>query len=412
MDEENIKQKIDYRPQIHYEQNYYTDNSIDTSDITPQRIIKSFDNETIPSIKDDIQYLDGALKAIPTRLSNAIREVYDPIKELYEEVLWGKIVDPNPQNPGVIMTPIPIGDDDDGNPPIPPTVPPPDFTVYPIVLLPVTKDDDKDDGDDDDGGDNEETFPIVLLPIDNDNDDDGGDDDPSSDSVPPIVLLPIPSDEEDDDEEEPIDDDDDDEGMWEPPNIEIIDEDPVISDLIERDYVFIISKLIKNYTSMLKDIINNYYFNVIRLSVGHSKEEKDFILNSLKINNDDIYNKCKHLLDISVKNENTANLKTSFLENSFNIVNTLRHTKSFTVSYELRKRYTNIQYSNGKSMANSSSDALLKNAHINYEIQFATSFENLFRYLNSSLVVTNDIFKIMIQDILSKETIIKKGGKK
>lgn len=404
MDEENkIKQQIEYIPQIEYTQNYETDGYVDISDIVPERYKQPYDNETIPSIKDDIEYIDQALKAIPTKIANAIKEVYDPIKDIYEDILWDKIVDPNPQKPGVEIRPI--------NPePIKPTPVIPDFTVHPIVILPVTKDDtDIPEPENPDIPDDKKIPPIVILPIDKDDDNSNN----NNGNVPPIIIKPIPDiDFDDNDDSNNNDMDDDDPGMWDPPNFEIVVDDTDIADAVDRDYVFILSKLVKNYTSTLKDLLNNYFYTVIRLNIGHTKKEKEFILNPLNVSSKDIYNKCKHLLDISIKNENMANLKLSFLENSFNISNTLRHTKAFTVSYELRKRYTSIQYSNGKSKTNAASDNLLKSVNAKYEIQFRTTFENLFRYLNSSLTITDDIFKTIMQDTLSKQTLIKKGGKK
>lgn len=404
MDEENkIKQQIEYVPQIEYTQNYETDGYVNISDIVPERYKQPYDNETIPSIKDDIEYIDQALKAVPTKIANAIKEVYDPIKEIYEDILWDKIVDPNPQKPGVEIRPI--------NPePIIPTPVSPDFTVHPIVILPVTKDDtDIPEPEIPEVPDNENVPPIVILPIDKDDDNSNN----NNGNVPPIVIKPIPDiDFDDNDDSNNGDMDDDDPGMWDPPNFEIVVDDTDIADAVDRDYVFILSKLVKNYTSTLKDLLNNYFYTVIRLNIGHTKKEKEFILNPLNVSSKDIYNKCKHLLDISIKNENMANLKLSFLENSFNISNTLRHTKAFTVSYELRKRYSVIQYSNGKSKTNAASDNLLKSVNAKYEVQFRTTFENLFRYLNSSLTITDDIFKTIMQDTLSKQTLIKKGGKK
>lgn len=404
MDEENkIKQQIEYVPQIEYTQNYETDGYVNISGIVPERYKQPYDNETIPSIKDDIEYIDQALKAVPTKIANAIKEVYDPIKEIYEDILWDKIVDPNPQKPGVEIRPI--------NPePIIPTPVSPDFTVHPIVILPVTKDDtDIPEPEIPEVPDNEKVPPIVILPIDKDDDNSNN----NNGNVPPIVIKPIPDiDFDDNDDSNNGDMDDDDPGMWDPPNFEIVVDDTDIADAVDRDYVFILSKLVKNYTSTLKDLLNNYFYTVIRLNIGHTKKEKEFILNPLNVSSKDIYNKCKHLLDISIKNENMANLKLSFLENSFNISNTLRHTKAFTVSYELRKRYSVIQYSNGKSKTNAASDNLLKSVNAKYEVQFRTTFENLFRYLNSSLTITDDIFKTIMQDTLSKQTLIKKGGKK
>ena len=123
-------------------------------------------------------------------------------------------------------------------------------------------------------------------------------------------------------------------------------------------------------------------------------------------------NHSKHLLDVSVKDEDMAALKTNYLKNTFNIKHTTTHLRSFYVSNELRCRYTDIKYSKGKSKVNSMSDALLKQMHMKYELQFRNDFENLFRYLNSSLKITDDIFKIHTENKVSKSTLVKKNGRR
>ena len=130
----------------------------------------------------------------------------------------------------------------------------------------------------------------------------------------------------------------------------------------------------------------------------------------MRLSSNDIMNHSKHLLDSSVKSENTAALRTEFFKNVFSIRDTAIHVRSFYVSHELRKRYTNIKYSKGKSIANSNSDAVLTKLNAQYELQYRKNFENLFRYLESSLKVTEDILRLHIQDGLNKSTIIKKGG--
>ena len=76
----------------------------------------------------------------------------------------------------------------------------------------------------------------------------------------------------------------------------------------------------------------------------------------------------------------------------------------------MRKRYTNIDYSVGNSNENSISDFTLKQMNMRYENQYRKSFENLFRYLESSIKVTDDILRLYVQYRSNKSTLLKKGG--
>lgn len=445
------KQRIDYRPNIKYIPDYQTD-GIDINeqniDISTQKNKQPLDTQSVPEIEDNISYLDSIIKFLPADLSMAIKEVYDPVRDIFYNTLIDKIVDPNPHKPEIIIKP------DKPNKPDKPGSDPDDDDkniVHPIILRPI-KGNDKDDSDHDD--DNKSIHPIILHPInlkdpdkdpdpgqkpDEDNKDkaihpiilkpildsatnpDDGDDNDNIESPYPIILYPIYEYTDDDDnnnnnKDNDNDDDNDDEddeediGLWDPPNIKIKYLYPELNDAIDREFVYLLTKLLKHYTGKLKDILNNYYFNTMRQYIEQDEENIKFISNKLKVTSNDILNHSKHLLDSSVKNENVAALRTEFFINVFTIRDTAIHIRSFYVSHELRKRYTNIKYSKGKSMANSMSDSILTKLHAQYELQYRRDFENLFRYLESSLKVTEDILRLYIQDGLSKSTIIKKGG--
>lgn len=454
------KQRIDYRPNIKYIPDYQTDGiniNEQNIDISTQKNKQPLDTQSVPEIEDNISYLDSIIKFLPADLSMAIKEVYDPVRDIFYNTLIDKIVDPNPHKPEIIIKPDKPPDGGGDKPSKPPgggDKPGSDDNkniVHPIILRPI-KGNDKDD-------DNKSIYPIILHPInlkDPDKDPDPGqkpDEDNKDKAIYPIILKPIldsttnPDDDNDNDNIEspypiilyPIyeytdddnddnnkkddnnkdndnDDDNDDEddegdiGLWDPPNIKIKYLYPELNDAIDREFVYLLTKLLKHYTGKLKDILNNYYFNTMRQYIEQDEENIKFISNKLKVTSNDILNHSKHLLDSSVKNENVAALRTEFFINVFTIRDTAIHIRSFYVSHELRKRYTNIKYSKGKSMANSMSDSILTKLHAQYELQYRRDFENLFRYLESSLKVTEDILRLYIQDGLSKSTIIKKGG--
>ena len=464
------KQRIDYRPNIKYTSDYYTQGK--TVSQSNQSIENGFRNNrvpldtyTIPNIENNINFLNTALPLLPKELYKAVKEVYDPICDVFYEELIDKIIDPNPQIPEIIIKPVdptpkpyPTPNPSPGpNPnPDPNPYPDPDPSdnkgyVFPIILKPIdlkNKPDDEEDkiedkenvfpiilkpmdGNKDENESKDESekyvYPIILRPMDNSNNkEESGNE--TKERVYPIILRPI-KDNDDEEEEEnrkhvfpiilrPIDDDDNDDisegeeevGLWDPPSKKIEYVYPDLNEAINREFVYLLSKVINHYTNRLKDIVNNYLFNIMKCNLQQSEENIDFISNKLELTSNDILNHSKHLLDSSVKSENTAALRTEFFKNVFNIRDTAVYLRSFMVSHELRKRYTNIKYSKGNSMANSMSDSILEKLNIQYELQYRKNFENLFRYLESSLKVIDDILRLYIRDGLSKSTIIKKGG--
>ena len=479
------KQRVDYRPTIKYTSDYQTyGKTVNEQNliIGPQHNKYPLDTQTIPNIESNLSYLDSVFVFLPYELSRALKEVYDPIRDVFYETLIDKIVDPNPQVPEIIIKPNPDpspnpkpdpgpspgpnpdpepgpspgpnpGPDPGPNPgpspgpepgpspgpgpnpnPDPGTDPNPEpgpggetEYVYPIILRPIDFNKPNDPDDNKKEETDKEIYPIILKPMKDSANNDGNIQAPH-----PIILRPLPSNrpspKPDINEPPPVDpipkpdpypvypdpepgqEIENEEGLWEPPSKKVEYTYPDLNDAINREFVYLLSRVIKHYTDRLKDIINNYLYNFMRYNLDQNEENINFISNKMELTSNDILNHSKHLLDSSVKNENVAALRTEFFKNVFSIKDTAVHLRSFMVSHELRKRYTNINYSKGKSVANSMSDAVLQKLNAQYELQYRKNFENLFRYLESSLKVTEDILRLYVQDGLNKSTIIKKGG--
>ena len=487
------KQRVDYRPTIKYTSDYQTyGKTVNEQNliIGPQHNKYPLDTQTIPNIESNLSYLDSVFVFLPYELSRALKEVYDPIRDVFYDTLIDKIVDPNPQVPEIIIKPNPDpspnpkpdpgpspgpnpdpgpgpspgpnpgpdpgpnpgpspGPDPGPNPgpepgpspgpgpnpnPDPGTDPNPEpgpggetEYVYPIILRPIDFNKPNDPDDNKKEETDKEIYPIILKPMKDSANNDGNIQAPH-----PIILRPLPSNrpspKPDINEPTPVDpipkpdpypvypdpepgqEIENEEGLWEPPSKKVEYTYPDLNDAINREFIYLLSRVIKHYTDRLKDIINNYLYNFMRYNLDQNEENINFISNKMELTSNDILNHSKHLLDSSVKNENVAALRTEFFKNVFSIKDTAVHLRSFMVSHELRKRYTNINYSKGKSVANSMSDAVLQKLNAQYELQYRKNFENLFRYLESSLKVTEDILRLYVQDGLNKSTIIKKGG--
>ena len=360
-------------------------------------------------LEENLDFLDIMINYLPGELSRALREVYDPVRDIYYNTLIDKIVDPNLKPPEIIIVP--------AAPDRPPTqvTPPEERVIHPIILRPINFHDPTDpnppEEEPEDPYEDKNIYPIVLRPIKDKEPDDPGDED-NIETVYPIVLKPIPMEgigPEPGPSPEPEEPDYDD-PLWDPPETTVIHKVPDIKTMVDKEFVFLLSKLLLHYTEKLKGSVNNYYYNGLRYAVGQSEENVKFIANKLKITSNDIVNHSKHLFDSSIKNEDLTRLRVDFFANVFNIKETLTHVQGFFISHELRKRYTNIDYSVGNSNENSISDFTLKQMNMRYENQYRKSFENLFRYLESSIKVTDDILRLYVQDRSNKSTLLKKGG--
>lgn len=241
------------------------------------------------------------------------------------------------------------------------------------------------------------------------------DSNPSTDPNYPPFPTPYPPDSDPDPESDPSDynDDDDDGPNPDPPLIVVIPDSPSIDPTPEK----IISEFNKNmydlisyYVSTLYDIINKYYKNLLTELSKLNFKNISLLYSDINTSNKDIVSSYRHLLDIGLKNEKLSNLKSNFLLNNFNFNQTLYHLKSFLFAYELRKKYSSIPYSDNTDIKNSISNNALRGCKIDYGLKYDKSYENLYRYLDSSLKVTDNVIDDIIQGMIAKGILIEKGG--
>lgn len=80
--------------------------------------------------------------------------------------------------------------------------------------------------------------------------------------------------------------------------------------------------------------------------------------------------------------------------------------------FELRKRYYGINEADTTSKINQLNNNYLLSSQKSYDMKYDIAFENLFRYLESSNNVLDDLLQTYIQEIKAKQIIIERKGVK
>ena len=235
------------------------------------------------------------------------------------------------------------------------------------------------------GGGNEPTIPDHTPP-----------------TTPPGYNPSKPDYEPDNPDDKPIADD---------PNVIIIDPTPSPTPtIVEDEFKKNLYDLIKYYMNRLNEVLGRYhraFFSTI-----NKKDLNDFffIYNDIQISNKDIVSSYRHLLDNAIKSQNISNLKLDFYNSNFNFNQTLYQLKNFLAMYEFRKKYESIPYSNGADKSNSYSNKVLKSLRHEYSLKYDKAYENLYKYLDSSITITESIVSELIQNVFSKGILTEKGG--
>lgn len=195
-----------------------------------------------------------------------------------------------------------------------------------------------------------------------------------------------------------------------PPRFIIIRPPKPTPSIVDKEFNRNLYDLLKYYMNKLKNILNRYYRSFYMTINNKDLNDYFFIYNNVQISNKDIVSSYRHLLDSALRSENMSNVKLDFYNNNFNFNQTLYHLKSFIAMYELRKKYESIPYSKNTDKSASLSNNILKSCRQDYSLKYDKSYENLFKYMDSSLTIADNVVTDLITNVLTKGILTEKGG--
>ena len=88
----------------------------------------------------------------------------------------------------------------------------------------------------------------------------------------------------------------------------------------------------------------------------------------------------------------------------------LKKLKNFKTIYLLRLRYAEIESADSSNKINAMSNNILKGMQTSYEQKYDVSFGNLYKYINSSLDILEDVLNTELAGLRAKRTLVEKGG--
>lgn len=348
------KQKYLYRPDINYKDTYNSDADINRNNTDNTQNIEEENNNIIDDINNSFNKVVNIVPSLPIQLQTCINNVFKPVLDDWSTINNNQYPPSIPYPNRVIITP---GDNID-------RITPDDYYIKPIPPDdPPIKDKDYDIND---------------YEINND-------------------------------------------GIWDldiPINIKFEKENK--EEIIKKEYIKNIADLYGYYVDRLRDIVYHYYSEIIITTYSKKKTDKGLVskdANDLVFLFGPITNNCsivekdsKHLFDASLAMSEKSKTKLHFMENTFPVEQSMLHLKNFKTVYLLRLRYSTIDTTDGKDKTNAMSDNILKGMKISYEQKYDVAYTNLYKYLNSSLDILEDVLNTELAGLKARRTLIEKGG--
>ena len=117
----------------------------------------------------------------------------------------------------------------------------------------------------------------------------------------------------------------------------------------------------------------------------------------------------EHLRDGIVKMQILRNQKTRLFRKTHSVDNTLIHLRSWHAAEQQRERYYKEKYRDSGTYTESHSNALLREARSSYDKAYASSLYDMYKYMNSSVILMNDILEITVKEAQAKAMLLKSG---
>ena len=400
---EDKNKKMNYQPSIEYVEDYYanyndlrTDKSV-SIDLNKDK--PSSNNDIITdNIQNNINNLIALIPLLPEQLQTVVNQVFKPVfNEWYSNLKDKEYPDYIPKDKTIITTPggdpyYPSGTTPGGDPYYPPGITKP----KPYEPIPI-------DPYDPDG--TEPSDPWVPYPYDPKKPD-------------PIIYTPEPDDPvipqlmpEGPGGVSPGEDDDD--ALFKPSSPFVISY-PTIDkiDVIKKEYIKNMYDLYNYYTDRLQGVIGRFAQGLFIAYMGvESDAQLAFINGQITMSDiEGIDKDLKHIIDACLRSEIIGANKISFCENMFSLESSLYHCKNFKSCYELRLRYAEIEKQKNSDKPSSDANTILRGMEKIYDKKYDIAYINLYKYLNSSTQVLEDSLNTLIDGLMSKNTLIKKGG--
>lgn len=166
----------------------------------------------------------------------------------------------------------------------------------------------------------------------------------------------------------------------------------------------------KFYIQKMRMALQRYFHHLLGLSAELSIANPDML--TKKYDGDyvtGISSNCRHLHDTIIRSQIQRLQKARIFRKMANADQTVTHMRSWNAAEKERERYYEEAYGNSETFVDSESNALLRQARSDYDAAYKLALYNMYKYLDASVKLTEDILDHNLTEAKAKAKLIKEG---
>lgn len=189
----------------------------------------------------------------------------------------------------------------------------------------------------------------------------------------------------------------------------IIDNTPNY-ELIESIYKTDLVNVFKHYFVNLEKTLNNFSVELLLITNSAGITDLTILNNKYEGHTLDLSKDLYALSDYIIKSQIVRDQQTRLASKLFTPQETMYKIKSLKVAADLKKRYEEIEYKPNKNFDSLIQNDILSQSKFVYEKKYKENLLNLYKYLNSTVILINDNLMSYLKEVEAKALLIKQGG--
>lgn len=166
----------------------------------------------------------------------------------------------------------------------------------------------------------------------------------------------------------------------------------------------------KFYLQKMRMALQRYFHHLLGLTAELGLSNPDMLTKNYDGDNvTGVSDNFKHLHDTIVRSQIQRAQKVRLSKKMANADLTMTHMRAWHAAEKERERYYSEAYGNAETFVNSESNALLRQARSDYDAAYKLSLYNMYKYLDASVKLTEDILDHTLTEAKAKAKLTKEG---